>query len=106
MANPDDLTDVALAVLEVTTSEQEVILDPRREYTLSHDGENTSGAEDTNTIYLATEGDVVADANEGEDKYKLKNGRFTTVGPDKTVLKFASASGSPTMSVSAGPVNP
>lgn len=102
MANPSAI-DGGVAVLVAGTGQAQVALNPDREYTVVHDGEDAAGAGDTNTIYLATDGNVDADASEGADKFKLKNGRAAVIGPGKEVLKFKCAAGAPTFSVDPGP---
>ncbi len=97
-----------LAVVAASTAEQSVKLDPAREYSLAHDGQDAQGYEDTATIYLATDaGSVVPNAAEGLNKFKLLAGRAVVVGPHVSVLKFRTAAGAPTFSVSPSPaINP
>lgn len=105
MGNPTAI-DGELAVLVAGTDDVAVTLDPRREYTLAHDGENVSGSEDTNTVYLAIGAAATATAAEGANKFKLKNGRAVVVGPGADVLHFKTAAGAPTLSVSPSQVIP
>lgn len=103
MANPTSIAGIP-AVLVASTSEQSVMLETNREYTLAHDGENASGVADTATIYLAFQSaSVDADASEGASKFKLLGGRSVVLGPGLDTVKFKVAAGAPTFSVSPGP---
>ena len=98
MANPTQIDDKPV-VLEVTTVESSIVLDPDRDYTCVHSGEDTSGNPVTNTAYLSSSAGVDADASEGDDKAKLLDGGSITVGPGWKALYFATEAGAPTMTV-------
>lgn len=105
MSNPTSVgvSDGNPAVLEATTTLQAVTLDPQREYTVGHDGEDTAGSSSTGSVYLAVDAAVDNDASEGANKAKLINGRSLVIGPGVGVLKFRTASGSPTFTINPGP---
>lgn len=106
MGNPTSING-GLAVVEAATAERSVLLDATREYTLAHDGETVAGVADTNTIYLSTDSTVTPAAGSGSGKFKLLAGRSVVVGPHVAVLRFKTASGAPTMSVSpSAPISP
>lgn len=100
--NSDNMFGPKPAVLAASTEEQTITLEEDREYTLAHDGEDATGAEDTHTIYLSFGGAVDADAGEGADKAKLKDGRVFLIGPGISILKFKCAAGAPTFSIAPG----
>ncbi len=103
MGNPTRI-DGELAVLVAGTTEKSVALNVKREYTLAHDSEDAAGDAATNTIYLATDdGSTVADATAGKNKFKLLAGRSVVIGPDVSAIKFRTAAGAPTFSVSPSP---
>lgn len=103
MANPTALTGVP-AVLEATTTAAQVTLDKAREYTIYHNGLDTSLAAVTTPIIFSFVATVVADGNEGADKAILIDGGAPMViGPGVSVLKFDTSSGSPTMTIIPSP---
>jgi hypothetical protein len=97
------IPDYKTQVLVASTSEGSVILNPDLEYILMHDGEDNTGASDSNTIYLSFSGSVDADASEGSDKAKLIETRSFPVGPGLSLMKFKTAAGGPTFTVIPGP---
>lgn len=103
MSTPSAI-DGGLAVLEAATTERVVTLNRLREYTLRHDGEDTTGAADTNTVYLAINGSPPPDSAGGLDRFKLLNGSVVVIGPDVSSLRYKATSGAPTISISAGPI--
>ena len=100
MANPTALTNRP-AVLVASAVESTVNLLGNRAYTFAHDGEDTDGNPDTNTIYLSVSADVDADESEGADKFKLISGRAVDFPKGLTTVKFSTEIGSPTFSVVA-----
>ena len=103
MSNPNAV-DGGLAVLEAATTERSVALNRYREYTLRHDGEDATGSPNSSTVYLALNQAPSPDAAAGEDRFKLLAGSVVVIGPGVTTLRFRTASGAPTISVSAGPM--
>ncbi len=107
MANPYSI-DHLPAVIVTSTAQDELFLDERREYTISHDGETNAGAADANTIYIAIrtasdEDDVVATSAEGTNKIKLRDGRSVVVGPSVRAIRHKTAAGAPTFTIIANP---
>lgn len=98
MANPSSVSEKP-AILEATTTQDTVALDPWRRYSLSHNQVNTAGAGATQTIYLATAADVTASADSGADKAALIDIRTLVIGPGVSVLRFKTAAGSPTFTI-------
>jgi hypothetical protein len=88
-------------ILEATSSPQSVTLNPRKRYTIFHDGlEDDDSTVSTGNIYISR-GIVDPDdtGDEGQNNFRLKNGRALTIGPGWTAFSFEAAAGSPTMSV-------
>ncbi len=92
MANPTSIAGVQ-AVLVANPAGGNVTIDPLREYTLKHDGEATDGTASTDIIYLSTDLAVDPDGSEGADKAKLCAGDVIVIGPNRTVIRFATAAG-------------
>lgn len=106
MANPTDISSSNNpVVLEATTTEDDIILNADRTYRLFHDGEDTSGTGATDTIYLKFDAaGVDNDESEGDNKFKLMDGREVVIGPGVARLYFQvkSSGGSPTFSIMPG----
>lgn len=108
MSNPTTMVPAAGAVptpAVIVTGVVEVLLtlDPRREYTIAHDGETNGGVADSNNVYLATATGVTASSAEGANKAKLLPGRTIVVGPGVDTLALKTAAGAPTVTVVPGP---
>lgn len=101
MANPTSMIG-GVANLAAGTSEQSITLDPQREYSLGHNGVDSAGSADTNTIFLSLGSAVVASYAAGEDKFPLLSGSSVIVGPGVSVIRFKTASGAPTFRIAAG----
>lgn len=103
MANPTSIEGLN-AVLEATTTQQEILLQSDREYTLRHLGQDTGGSPATEAIYVGLNSSTSdADNSEGASKIVLKNGSDETFGPGVTQIAFKTSSGSPTFAISPWP---
>lgn len=102
MANPTDITTSDMATLKITTvAEVSVIVNPRRKYTIEHNGQNSSGGADTNTVYCSTTAAPDTDASEADDKKMLFDNRAFEVGPGLATLKFKMGAGEVTVGITA-----
>lgn len=104
--NPTTAVSEKWAVLQATTSEQTLTLDPGRAYILAHNDRDISGVAASDTIYLADNASVDNDDSEGPNKCMLISGRVVQVGPGVTTLKYRLAAGaatSPTFQLLFGP---
>jgi hypothetical protein len=74
------------------------LLDGSRAYSIAHDGVNSAGTSDTNTIYMSTSGSgqVLVNNGPGADLIKLTNGRSIVLGPGVNQINYVCASGGPT----------
>ncbi len=92
MANPTSIAGVPACIV-VNPAGGNVTIDPLREYTLKHDGEQTDGTASTDIIYLSLALAVDPDGSEGADKAKLCAGDVIVLGPGLTAINFATAAG-------------
>lgn len=100
MANPDSIGEAG-GMLEATTTEDVVTLDPRYRYAVWHNGSSSSGADDEATIYLSTDDAVVADPTPGTSKLALPAGGSFPLKKGAETLRFATAAGAPVFSIGA-----
>lgn len=104
MANPTELYG-GVATVVTGTTQVSLTIDPHRIYTVFHTGLGTGLAADTNPVMLAIDGNVDADGSEGSDKFILLSQAYVEIGPGKSVVKFKTAAGAPTVCLSSGPNN-
>lgn len=101
MANVASI-DETPSIVEATSTTRTVTLNPRKRYTIFHDGlENDDSTASTGTIYIArgTVADVDDTGVEGQNNFRLKSGRAITIGPNWNAISFEAAAGDPTMSI-------
>ncbi len=102
MANATTIDNTPSIVEATSGATRTVLLDTLKRYTLFHDGlENDDSTVSTANIYVAkgTVANVDVTGVEGQNNFRLKNGRSITIGPNWNAMSFKAASGDPTMSV-------
>ena len=100
MANPATIGEDG-GVIEATTTEGSVTLDPYYRYAIWHNGRNTSGAADDDTIYFSTSAEVEADPAAGSGRQQLVDGASAPLPLGAAILRFKTATGAPTFSICA-----
>lgn len=78
--------DGTAAVVNVTTTEEAITLNPQRSYTFAHLGRDTSGVPITDPIYLSQTTGFTPDDSANADKVTLLDGREATLGPGIATL--------------------
>lgn len=96
------LTDTP-ATIAASATETYIELEESREYAVGHTGLNVAGTAQTDTVYLSKAGTITATMAEGLDKFALKSGWITTVGPGWKKLFFKTAANAPVMAIMPGP---
>lgn len=103
MANETTMSNLPV-VLEATSSQQTITINPYKWHEIEHFGEDASGSSASDAIYLAFEraGEsltVDADASEGANKWKLRDGKKLLLPPGVGLIAFKTGSGSPTFGI-------
>lgn len=109
MANPASIgvNDPYPAVLVITDTKVTVDLDPKLEYMLYHDREDSSGSSSGVTVYMTFHHpNVDNDPSEGANKAKLIDGRELPIGPGVGRAMLQTATGEATVTVAPNPVPP
>lgn len=91
-------------VLEATTTQQAIAIDPLRWHHVQHCGEDTAGAAAAQTILCTVERNsesltVDDDASEGANKMKLLDKKDYYLPPGIGSIAFQTASGAPTFQI-------
>lgn len=89
--------------VSASSTEKELTLDPKRQYTLQHTGLNDGGA-DTNTIYGSeSSATVTLDMSDEDDKLAILSGGSYVIGPGIATYYIKSAAGTPVLNVMPSP---
>lgn len=100
MANPTDASGESFPlVLNATTSEASITLDPDKTYTVAHNAKTNGGVDATETIYCSDEASITATAAEGANKLILYYTRSAIIGPGVNTLYFVTAANSATFTL-------
>jgi hypothetical protein len=103
VANPTSI-DAGSAVVAASGSDQNIVLNPRRKYTLQHNGVTEADNADLSTIFCALEKAASLTPTAGANVLHLRPGdKPLTIGQRSTTLHFIS-NGTPTFTLVAGPI--
>lgn len=96
------ITSVQPALVEVTSSNSILTLDPSRVYTLFHTGKDSAGSDATGDIFGDVSGDRVASYAADTDKVVIQSGKSIAIGPGFASYNVITASDSPMLQVIPG----
>lgn len=104
MANPTGTTGApVVCAAPAIASPATLTLAATRKYEILHDGEDGTGTEATDTVYLTVDGSAPA-KDEGAGRVKLPNRRAVLIGPGVSTLKYGAANAGVTFTVVPLPI--
>lgn len=95
-----------LGIVAASNTEADIVLDPDREYTLTHTGiqSTTASTADTNTIFFKTSASVTLTYTAAQGAFALDENESCIVGPGLSQIFYRTAAGTPTFKVNGGPL--